>query len=48
LAVWPANWWFVIDALDSNDFLLILVAWARLPLQIPPIWIALKSPVKKN
>ena len=48
LAVWPANWWFAIDALDSNDFWLILVAWIRLPLQIPLIWIALKSPIKKN
>ena len=47
LLVWPANWWFAIDSLDSNDFWLSLVSWLRLPLQLPLIYWALKSPVKK-
>jgi uncharacterized membrane protein len=45
LAVWPANWWFAIDALSSNPEM-ALFAWLRLPLQIPLIWFALKSPVR--
>lgn len=45
LAVWPANWWFAIDAITTNPDI-ALVAWLRLPLQIPLIWWALRSPVK--
>ncbi|CAB4549144.1 MAG: DoxX family protein [Actinobacteria bacterium] len=45
LAVWPANWWFAIDALSTNPDI-ALAAWLRLPLQIPLIWFALKSPVR--
>ncbi len=45
IAVWPANWWFAIDAIATNPDI-ALVAWLRLPLQIPLIWWALRSPVK--
>ena len=44
LAVWPANWWLAIDAL-SNDPDLALWAWLRIPLQLPLIWWAWKTPV---
>jgi len=37
LAVWPANWWFAIDALTNSPDL-ALAAWLRLPLQLPLIW----------
>jgi uncharacterized membrane protein len=45
LGVWPANWWFAIDSLGSNPDL-ALIAWLRLPLQLPLIWWAWKSPGK--
>ena len=44
LAVWPANWWFAIDALSSDPDL-ALFAWLRVPLQLPLIWWAWKTPV---
>jgi uncharacterized membrane protein len=44
LGVWPANWWFAIDALSTNPDI-ALIAWLRLPLQLPLIWWAWKSPV---
>ena len=44
LAVWPANWWFAIDALSNNPEM-ALFAWLRLPLQLPMIWWAWKTPV---
>lgn len=47
LGVWPANWWFAIDALAA-DPTLALIAWLRLPLQIPLIIWAWKNPVSKN
>lgn len=47
LAVWPANWWFAIDSLTSNPEI-ALVAWLRLPLQLPLIWWAWKAPVKSG
>lgn len=47
LAVWPANWWFAIDAL-SGDPMLAVVAWLRLPLQIPLIVWAWRNPVLKH
>ena len=47
LAVWPANWWFAIDALSSNPDL-ALIAWLRLPLQLPLIWWAWKTPVNSR
>ncbi len=45
LAVWPANWWFAIDSLSSNPDI-ALVAWLRLPLQIPLLYWAWKAPVQ--
>lgn len=45
LGVWPANWWFAIDALSTNPDI-ALAAWLRLPLQIPLIWWAWKSPIQ--
>jgi uncharacterized membrane protein len=47
LAVWPANWWFAIDELASGSDL-ALIAWLRLPLQVPLIWWAWHSPVKSQ
>jgi uncharacterized membrane protein len=47
IAVWPANWWFAIDALTSNPEI-ALIAWLRLPLQLPLIWWAWKTPTKQN
>ena len=47
LGVWPANWWFAIDAL-SVDPMLAVVAWLRLPLQIPLIVWAWRNPVLKH
>jgi uncharacterized membrane protein len=45
LAVWPANWWFAIDSLSSNPDI-ALIAWLRLPLQIPLLYWAWKAPVQ--
>lgn len=45
--VWPANWWFAIDSLTTNPDL-ALAAWLRLPLQLPLLWFAYKSPVKAS
>lgn len=44
IAVWPANWWLAIDALSSDPDL-ALWAWLRIPLQLPLIWWAWKTPV---
>jgi uncharacterized membrane protein len=46
LAVWPANWWFAIDSLTTNPDI-ALIAWLRLPLQLPLLWFAWKAPVTK-
>ena len=46
--IWVGNWWYAIDVtfnLESSWFL-ILGSWLRLPLQIPLIQWALRSPVK--
>jgi uncharacterized membrane protein len=48
MAIWVGNWWYAIDVtfnLESSWFL-ILGSWLRLPLQIPLIQWALRSPVK--
>jgi uncharacterized membrane protein len=45
LAVWPANWWFAIDSLSTNPEI-ALIAWLRLPLQIPLLYWAWKAPVR--
>lgn len=45
LAVWPANWQAALDGgMKSQDppFDSAAVAWARLPLQLPMFWGALK------
>jgi uncharacterized membrane protein len=45
LAVWPANWWFAIDVMGQEPWWAVLIAWLRLPLQIPLLWWAWRSPV---
>jgi uncharacterized membrane protein len=45
LAVWPANWWFAIDVMGHEPWWAVLIAWLRLPLQIPLLWWAWRSPV---
>jgi uncharacterized membrane protein len=44
LAIWPANWWFAIDHAQNGEALVAVVAWLRLPLQLPLIYWAWKSP----
>ncbi|MEY2698091.1 MAG: hypothetical protein RL720_47 [Actinomycetota bacterium] len=46
LAVWPANIWYAFDQLGSDNTALVIASWVRLPLQIPLLWWAWKSPVK--
>lgn len=46
LAVWPANWWFAVDSLAGGDLATSVIAWFRLPLQIPLMWWAWRSPVR--
>lgn len=46
--IWVGNWWYAIDVtfnLESSWFL-IIGSWLRLPLQIPLIQWALRTPVK--
>ena len=48
LVIWVGNWWYAIDVtfnLESSWFL-IIGSWLRLPLQIPLIQWALRTPVK--
>ena len=48
LVIWVGNWWYAIYVtfnLESSWFL-ILGSWLRLPLQIPLIQWALRTPVK--
>ncbi len=47
IVIWVGNWWYAIDVtwnLESS-WILIIGAWLRLPLQIPLIQWALRSPV---
>ncbi len=44
LAIWPANWWFAIDQTINGEWPVAAAAWLRLPLQIPLIWWAWRSP----
>jgi uncharacterized membrane protein len=46
LGIWPANWWFAIDLLGEGPWWLAVLAWLRLPLQIPLIVWAWRSPRK--
>ena len=48
LAVWPANWWVAIEATNNALIATAVIAWLRLPLQLPLIYWALKSPVKRG
>jgi uncharacterized membrane protein len=48
LAVWPANWWVAIEATNNAEIATAVVAWLRLPLQLPLIYWALKSPVRSG
>jgi uncharacterized membrane protein len=48
LVIWVGNWWYAIDVtwnLESS-WILTVGSWFRLPLQIPLIQWALRSPVK--
>lgn len=44
LAIWPANLWFAFDQLGSDNTVLTVIAWIRVPLQLPLLWWAWKSP----
>jgi uncharacterized membrane protein len=44
VAIWPANWWFAIDQTQNGELWVAVVAWLRLPLQLPLIYWAWKSP----
>lgn len=46
-AVWPANWWFAIDALETSPET-ALWAFLRLPLQLILIWWAWQTPVRAS
>jgi uncharacterized membrane protein len=48
LAVWPAYWWVAIEATNNAEIATAVIAWLRLPLQLPLIYWALKSPVKRG
>ena len=40
LAVWPANLQVALDAQGGDNTIYQLVAWARMPVQVPLIWAA--------
>lgn len=44
LAIWPANIWYAVDQLGSDNTVLTVIAWIRVPLQLPLLWWAWKSP----
>lgn len=46
LAIWPANWWFAIDSSANGETWVAILSWIRLPLQVPLIYWALKSPIR--
>lgn len=48
VVIWVGNWWYAIDVTFNLESSLLLIngAWLRLPLQIPLILWALRSPVK--
>lgn len=48
LAIWPANIWYAVDQLGSDNTVLTVIAWVRIPLQLPLLWWAWKSPVRKS
>ena len=46
LAVWPANIWYAFDQLGSDSTVLTVIAWVRIPLQLPLLWWAWTSPTR--
>ena len=48
LAIWPANWWFAIDQTIQGNVLAAVIAWVRIPLQLPLVYWAWKSPRRKK
>lgn len=48
VAVFPGNIWFAVDPARSRSDLVTALAWLRLPLQAPLIWMALQArPIDK-
>jgi uncharacterized membrane protein len=47
LSVGVGNWWFAIDMSQNGELSTIIAAWVRVPLQLPLLWWAYKSPVKQ-
>jgi len=43
LAIWPANLQAALTAQNSHDLTNKVVSWVRFPLQIPLIWLAVRS-----
>ncbi len=43
LAIWPANLQAAVAAQNSDDLSNQVISWIRLPIQIPLIWLALRS-----
>jgi uncharacterized membrane protein len=43
LAIWPANLQAAITAQNTDDVTNQVISWIRFPLQIPLIWLALRS-----
>jgi uncharacterized membrane protein len=43
LAIWPANLQAAITAQNAGDLTNQVISWIRFPLQIPLIWLALRS-----
>ena len=42
IGVWPANIWFALSVIPAGDTWTILIAWLRLPLQIPLIYYSVR------
>ena len=47
LVVWVGNWWFAIDVSSAGFTSGVVAAWARVPLQIPLLVWAYRSPTEK-
>ena len=48
IVIWVGNWWYAINVTFNHEssWFLVLGSWLRLPLQIPLIRWALRTPVK--
>lgn len=44
LAIWPANWWFALEQGTAGNLWWAVAAWVRVPLQLPLMWWAWRSP----